>query len=261
MSANDQAKRTPWKQMTSAEKRARSAFLKAGREARQREREEKWKAQVAAHFGYLETEYDFHFVSVDGSNWWGTFVYYQSPLLQLQFDRSVEFDSVEIQLARLIDGRVPQYPIFVNPDTPINHIYLNQVLSERAPEESEKLLAMRGLSDEQVERSLACQSEVLRTYCDDILRGEFAIYDVIAERLHENARKHPQEIKVWLPDTAEPGEERPLVEHLRKTYPQQPVVVGRYSTKKRAKGSTTGKGRKETESASANVPPSEPSQS
>ncbi len=256
---SDTVERKPWKQMTSAEKRARSAFLKAERKARRLALEEKWKTQVAAHFDYLETDYGFHFVSVDGSKWWGTYVYYQSPLLQIQFDLSVEFDSVEIQIARLIDGQVPKYPIFINPDTPINHIYLNQVLSERAPEESEKLLAMRGLGEEQVERSLAFQSGVLRSYCDDILRGDFAIFDMIAEQLHQNAREHPQEIKVWLPDTAQPGEEKPLVDFIRENYPQQPLVIGRYSTKKRAKTSKGEYESKASRAASIDEQPSEPS--
>lgn len=254
----DTQERKPWKQMTSAEKRARSAFLKAKREAERLALEEQWKAQVAAHFGYLETDYGFHFTGVDGSKWWGTFVYYQSPLHQIRFDRSVEFDSVEIQIVRLIDGQVPEYPIFINPDTPINHIYLNQVLSERAPEESEKLLAMRGLSEEQVERSLAFQSGALRNYCADILRGDFAIFEVITDQLHQHARERPQEIKVWLPDTAQPGEERPLVETLHRLHPQQPIMVGHYSTQKRARGSMGGKRRKATRSASTDDTPSEP---
>lgn len=240
----DTQERKPWKQMTSAEKRARRALLKAEWEARRLAEEENWKAQVAAHFGYLETEYGFRFATADASKWWETYLLYTSPFLAIKVARSVEFDCVELWLIRLVDGQIPEYPIFINPDTPINYVMLDRVVAERAPKEAEKFHTLRGLSDEQVENTLRFLAAALHAFGDDALRGNFAIFDMIAEQLHQNAREHPQEIKVWLPDTAQPGEERPLVETLHRLHPQQPIVVGHYSTKKRAKGSTNGKGGK-----------------
>lgn len=172
------------KKLTSAERRARTAFLKAEREARRLALEEKWKAQVAPHFGYLEAEYGFHFVSVDGSNWWGTWVHYQSPLLQVEISRSVESDCVDLRLIRLVDGQVPEDPHF---GMPVNLIYFHVALYERAPEEYEKLRLLKGLSDEQLERSLALQAEALRTYFDDVLRGDFTIFDEETERRRQRA--------------------------------------------------------------------------
>lgn len=258
LTKNDQVKRKPWKQMTSEEKRARRAQLRAERAVWLRDHEEQWRVKVAAYFGYLETEYGFHIAEVNASSAWETYLRYESSALAVKVSRSVEFDSAELWLIRLVDGRVPKYPVFINPDTPINYVMLDRIVRERAPQESEQFHSLRGLSDEQIVRTLMFLATSLRAHADDVLRGDFAIFDVIAEQLHHNAREHPQEIKVWLPDTAQPGEERPLVETLHSLHPQQPIAIGHYSTKKRAKGDMSRKRRAATRSAPTEDTPSEP---
>jgi hypothetical protein len=221
------------KPLTSAERRARAAARKAEREARQREREATWATHVAAHFSFLETAYGFHVASADGASWWQTTVRYDSPLLAVRIDNSVEFERVEVWLIRLVDGQLPEYPIFINPDTPINYVILDRVLQNRAPQEAERLLELKGLSDEQVDRSLVFLSDMLRAYCDDVLRGDFAIFDVIADQMHVYARKHPQGIRIIVPDTTSDEEALVRVEKTSGTYPQQPVTLEYYTTKKR----------------------------
>ncbi|HZC05184.1 MAG TPA: hypothetical protein VE338_06055 [Ktedonobacterales bacterium] len=190
------------KKLTSAERRARTAFLKAEREARQRVLEEKWKAQVGERFGYLETEYGFHFAGVDGSNWWGTYVYYRSPLLQVEIDRSVESGGVELNLIRLVDGQVPdpRYPLVYEIGMPVNFIYFDAALRERVPEEYEKIAALPqeyakrsrdiGLTDEMLERKLALHADALRAYFDDVLRGDLTIFDEETERWRQRKVEH-----------------------------------------------------------------------
>jgi hypothetical protein len=228
--AKDNAGKKP---LTSNEKRARDKARRAERKARLKEREETWSAQVVAHFSFLETTYGFHFASVDGSSWWQTTVRYDSPPLAVRIDKSVEFERVEVWLIRLVDGQLPEYPIFVNPDTPIDYVILDRVLQNRAPQETERLLELKGLSDEQVERSLVFLSEMLRTYCDDVLRGDFAIFEVIAEQIHQETREHPQGIRIIVPDTTPQEEALARVEESQRAFPQQPVTLEYYTTKKR----------------------------
>ena len=221
------------KPLTSDEKQARDKARRAERKARRLAAEEGWKAQVAAHFGFLETTYGFHFANVDGASWWQTTVRYDSPQLAVEIANSRESVCVELCLIRLVDGRVPEYPIFINPDTPINYVYMHKVLEVRAPHEAQKLRELQGLSDEEVERSLVFLSDMLRTHCDDVLRGDFAIFDVIAEQMHEYAREHPQGIRIIVPDTTPQEEALARVEETRGAFPQQPVTLEYYTTKKR----------------------------
>lgn len=230
------------KPLTSAERRERDKARRAERKARQQKMEDAWRAQVATHFGYLETSYGFHVAEVNASTWWETFVRYESASLAVKVTHSVEFDRAELWLVRLVEGKLPEYPIFINPDTPINYVILDRALQNRAPEEAERLRELGGLSDEAVERSLAFLSSALRTYCDDTLHGDLAIFDAVAEQIHQEVREHPQEIRVVLPDTTKPGEELPLVEKLRKNYPEQPIKVEMYSTQRRPRRRKSGNG-------------------
>lgn len=210
----------------------RAKARKAERQAQRLAAEEDWKALVAAHFGFLETIYGFHFANVDGSSWWQTTVRYDAPLLAVSVDKSVEFDRVEVWLICLVDGQLPEYPIFINPDTSINYVVLDRVLQNRAPQEAQKLDGLRGLTGEQVDRSLVFMSNMLRTYCDDVLHGDLAIFDVIAEQMHQEVREHPQDIRIIVPDTTSHEEALARVEESRRAFPQQPVTLEYYTTKK-----------------------------
>jgi hypothetical protein len=230
--AKDNSRKKP---LTNDEKRVRDKARRAERKAWLKEREETWRAQVTAHFSFLEATYGFHFASVDGASWWQTTVRYDSPTLAVRIDKSVEFERVEVWLIRLVDGQLPDYPIFINPDTPINYVILDRVLQNRVPQEAERLANLRGLDDVQVERSLVFLADALADTCDGVLRGDFAIFDVIAEEMHEYACDHPQEIRVIVADTTPDEEALARVEETRRMFPQQPVTLERYSAKRRAR--------------------------
>jgi hypothetical protein len=105
--AKDNSRKKP---LTNDEKRVRDKARRAERKAWLKEREETWRAQVTAHFSFLEATYGFHFASVDGASWWQTTVRYDSPTLAVRIDKSVEFERVEVWLIRLVDGQLPDYP-------------------------------------------------------------------------------------------------------------------------------------------------------
>ena len=225
---SDPVKRKPWKQMTSAERRARTTFLKVESEARRLAREEQWKAQVASHFGYLETEYGFHLAEANAKSGWETFVRYESSFLAVKVARSVEFNSAELWLIRLVNGRVPEYPVFIYPDTPINYVMLDTVVSRRSPEAAAPFHSLRGLSEEEIERTLMFLATALRAYADDVLRGDFAILDAIADERHDYARQHPPQIKIWMPATTPPEDVQRALDHQRKADPQLSASVEMY---------------------------------
>jgi len=75
----DQRREARTSQSAHEPKRARAKARRAEQKARRLAAEQGWKAQVAAHFGFLETTYGFAFANVDGSSWWELFVRYDSP--------------------------------------------------------------------------------------------------------------------------------------------------------------------------------------
>lgn len=192
----DTPKKKPWKEMTSAEKRERSAFLKEERAARRAKLENTWKAQVAANFSYLETDYGFHFAGVQAENWWGTYVYYDSPLVRVEIDRSVEFGGIELELIRLEHGLVPMN-LYASWDdnAVVNHLYFGQLLRERAPEQWEELRQYEGLENEQLARALPHFAMALRVVCDDILRGDLTRFDLATEERRQRIAERDRQIE------------------------------------------------------------------
>lgn len=176
---------------TNAAPEVQSALLKAERKAQRLARGEAWKAEVAAwqaqvatHFGYLETDYDFQFAGLkDGSHRWGIFVDYQSPWLQITIEKNFEFNGIEVDLIRLVDGQLAKDALAYDRD----RINVLMTLKERAPSAYEQLRTHRGLSVEQLDSTLSLHANALRTYFDDVLHGHLTIFDEETERRRQRA--------------------------------------------------------------------------
>ncbi len=111
----------------------------AARRAAQKAAAEAWRAKVDLYFGYVRTTYGFRITSADASSVWVTRVIYQSDVAAVAVERSVEFDRVEVSVIRLVDGQLPEYPIFIVPDTIINQTLLDNMLLLRNPDQFEQL--------------------------------------------------------------------------------------------------------------------------
>jgi hypothetical protein len=190
---DEKPKKKPWKEMTYAEKKARSAFVKAERAARKLEAETRWKELVAPHARFLEVEYGFHFTSVEYPAWDLITAKYQSAILQVAFEQWIDSDSVDISLTRLVDGALPQRTLSNDQVYVFNSTHMWLVLQKRAPDESAKLSAIRGLDHDSLGRGLAANSAALRAYCDDILRGNFTFFDDMTTEFRRQFRERDLE--------------------------------------------------------------------
>jgi hypothetical protein len=168
-----------------ARKREQAAYKKATEDA--------WKAQADTYFAFLRERYGFVITHTD-SPWWETSVRYETMVTAIEINRSVEFDRVEVQLIRKVDGAIPEYPIFVS-TTPILHYFLlDAVLNERAPELLAEVRAAKGLDEDQIECSLALWSEALEKFADDILQGDFTLFTILEAKVRARVREHPEVI-------------------------------------------------------------------
>jgi hypothetical protein len=183
---------------------------------------------VDAHFSYLQTTFGFRLAKVDASSAWVTRLVYKSSTTAVYVDRSFEFKEVEVSLIRLVDGAIPEYPVFITPDLTLHQFSLYSILSVRAPETRDKVRALAGLEDWQIEQRLALQARALEEHAADVLKGDFSIFSTLEARLKQSVKEHPQVITVWLPEDASSQEEATLVERARQDTPTQPVVVERY---------------------------------
>src|SRR5205823_2735942 len=135
-----------------------------------------WQATVAGHFGFLEADFHLSVIATDDSSNWETSVTYASDPVAVIVRYSVEFDRAEVELIRLVDGKVPRVPTFVHPDTRIDRALLDILLLLRAPAEAEKLRQLGGLDSTSVDSSLAFQALALRRYGGDFLSGNCEVF-------------------------------------------------------------------------------------
>ena len=185
-----------------------------------------WERRVREHFDFL-VEHGFRFDHVETSSW-ATTARYLSPTLGLEVTRSVEFDRVEIELIRLVEGRLPEYEVWVT-DSPLNRVLFDNVVIARAPEVDKASRALSGLSGDNVEKQLRFWADALRTVAPEFLSGDDApLRDgegVIRQRVAEN----PQEVTIWLPgDASQEEEDRARDEARRTAPPNVEVSVRRY---------------------------------
>jgi hypothetical protein len=185
-----------------------------------------WERRVRGHFDFL-VEHGFRFDRVE-TNSWATTALYLSPALGLEVTRSVEFDRVEIELIRLVEGELPEYEVWVT-DRTLNRVLFDNVLVARAPELDEASRALSGLSTEGEETQLRFWADALRSVAPDFLAGDDAPLregdQVIRQRVAEN----PQELTIWLPNDASQEEEDRAREEARQTAPPNvEVSVRRY---------------------------------
>lgn len=213
---------------------SKRAARAAARATERKAKENAWQAVVERHFDYLRTRYGFHVASVDASSWWQTRLVYQTGVLAVAVDRSVEFNRVEVCLIRLVDGAIPPYPIFITPDTAVHYFWLDSLLAARAPHLIPALREVAGLRDEQIEHDLKFLASAVEKHAADVLRGDFAIFGTLAAHIKARAREHPQEITLLFPEGTPPEEIARAEEKTRRDNPTQPVVVRIYRRRQRA---------------------------
>lgn len=212
---------------TEAERKRRLAReRKAARALARKGTEEKWRAQVEAHFHFLQTEFGYQITSMDASSGWETVLIYQSANAAVKVARSVEYNRAELTLIRLVDGELPGGLVFFLPDSVLNQTLLDNLIRRRAPQLMERLHKLEGLEDAQVDATLAFCASAAREYIPDVLRGDFTIFDEIQEERRQYAREHPPIVTIWAPPDASDEEIAQMAQ--RSQEPGVVVQVRRY---------------------------------
>jgi len=186
----------------------------------------KWERQVREHFDFL-VEHGFRLDCVEAKTW-RTTARYLSPKLGLEVTRSDEFNRVELELLRLVDGEVPEVDVWL-PEGALNRVLFDNVLIVRAPELDEAARDLKGLSSEDEEKQLTFWAEALRTVAPDFLDGDDAALRDGERAIRERVAERPQELTIWLPNDASEAEEERAREDARQSAPPNvEISIKRY---------------------------------
>ena len=102
-----------------------------------------WGRRVDPHFGYLRTEFGCEIVDWSDENWWETSVTYQNSTTAIKIACSEEFDRLETDIIRLVEGARPPTVVFVSETPKLHKFGLGNLLMIRAPELWSELKAER----------------------------------------------------------------------------------------------------------------------
>jgi hypothetical protein len=187
-----------------------------------------WGAMVAPHFGYLESRYDMRVMESNDQDWWATSITYGRDRVAVIVRYSVEFNRAEVELIRLVDGRVPPVPIFIHADTHIDRSLLDNLLEVRSPSALERLAKLGGLDEATLERSLTFQAEALEEHATDFLRGDTAVFQEFDRLIKGRVARSTQRIKMSFPEGTSQEEIDRGVAEAKRVDPQVPIDVQLY---------------------------------
>lgn len=125
-------------------------------------------------FQYLEDEY-LCTVSVNETEF-GMFITYINDTTSVRISFEPREGGLFILLSRLIEGKIPPYPIIIGPQTQIHSFYLDDILSLKAREIPEKNQDQLAQKPDALSEQLSFCSTMLKRYAKDILQGDFSIY-------------------------------------------------------------------------------------
>lgn len=149
--------------------------------------ERKFTELVKTHFEFLIQKHDFKLTQTKIENF-SSNVQYQRPELAFVLQYDYRDFMCFFWLVRVINNGIPEYPIFVKQDKPVNWFDFNTVLFIKAPEMilDYKYFGER-LTEENLEGWLKHQVECLKKYGQDLLVGDIRIFEELERIVKERA--------------------------------------------------------------------------
>jgi hypothetical protein len=191
---------------------------------------DEWVEMTHPHFEFL-VEWGFRPVPVrvdPAVAAWGPRVQYLSDSMGVQLHCSLEFDRVETSIIRLVEGRVPPYPIFIKDGDEVYWFRLDGLLALYDPERGTECATLAGLDEDALQRQLGFIAETLRDDGDALLDASSKSLRLLQQQIHEHARAHPPTVRIHLPADATADEVAQAVSESRKSFPGIEVQVDRY---------------------------------
>lgn len=180
---------------------------------------DQWASMVAHHFGFLAEAYGLQVSVSDDTDAWETTVTYSRDPVAVIVRYSIEFERAEVELVRMVDGRIPAVLVFILPDSVIDRSLLDSVLRIRSPQGFSDLKAHRGLDVSSLNRSLAFQAAALQLHAADFLKGDLSIFDQVGRLLKDGIADNPPTVTAIFPEGASRPEQDATVAKIRDAYP------------------------------------------
>lgn len=184
-----------------------------------------WRQLVEPHFGFL-IDSGFNEIDLDDSSWWATSMLFRSGIAAVRVELNSEFGRVEVQLIRLVDGAVPDYPIWITSER-VDWVLLDDVIEARRPELISAVRAQKGLKPGAADAQLQFWARALLEIAPEFLTGDLSAIDDGAAIVRQRVADHPQELTVWSPHDATAADEEAAARRVAEDLPPEVNLVRR----------------------------------
>lgn len=145
---------------------------------------EQFKQSTTDAFGFLIAEYGCTGPYVEESATWRV-VAYKNATTGVEVVLDARANGIFVYLSRLVNDKIPHHF-----DAPTDRFLLDSIIALRSPlAEVQNRHSGGWLTSQDVKRAVAQYAAALRQYADDVLRGNFTVFDQLAERV-DRARAH-----------------------------------------------------------------------
>lgn len=124
---------------------------------------------------FLKEDFQFQLEKVERKPF-GIFITYLNSSTGVRVSLEPREGRIFVLVCRLIDGKIPEYPIFVKPDTPLNCYYLDDIVRLKLDKLPSRPVVKQLLSPTGAETALTEISSLLREFAADILTGNFTMF-------------------------------------------------------------------------------------
>jgi hypothetical protein len=86
-----------------------------------------------------------------------------------------------VLVSRLVNGEIPEYPIFVTRKMTLHSYYLDDLVSLRQPDAAKGQASVDPASGVEIAKCVAQSASRLREFGSNILRGDFSVFSQLEE--------------------------------------------------------------------------------
>ena len=142
-------------------------------------------------FHFLEKAYGFKLSAID-QDAYGVYLTYTNPTTAIVVSFEPREGGIFTRVIKLVDGKIPSYPITIEESTLISSYYIEDIIALRGPPtkmEQPPIDDLRNISI--LSKVLTQHASALRTYAADILKGDFTLFP----QLEQIVKKRAAELK------------------------------------------------------------------
>lgn len=136
---------------------------------------ERFEKRCWKSFKFLEEEFGFRVVKRARDSISSSLIF-QNETTAVEISLEPIDGGVFVLLSRLVNGKIPKYPIFIKRETRLDSFYLDDLLQLRLPGTTVKHGYVDKNSQDRIEQTLAQAADQLREHGSEVLRGDFKVF-------------------------------------------------------------------------------------